>query len=126
MIVYSISDLSREFNITTRTIRHYEDIGLLFPQRQGKTRLYDSSDRSRLRLILRGKRLGLSLEESREIIDMYQPGKSNVKQLKKLIDAINSQKKKLNQKLTDITNLMNDLKKAEVKCLEALKLNGEN
>ncbi len=126
MIVYSISDLSREFNITTRTIRYYEDIGLLFPQRQGKTRLYDSSDRSRLRLILRGKRLGLSLEESREIIDMYQPGKSNVKQLKKLIDAINSQKKKLNQKLTDITNLMNDLKKAEVKCLEALKLNGEN
>ena len=126
MIVYSISDLSREFNITTRTIRHYEDIGLLSPQRQGKTRLYDSSDRSRLRLILRGKRLGLSLEESREIIDMYQPGKSNVKQLKKLIDAINSQKKKLNQKLTDITNLMNDLKKAEVKCLEALKLNGEN
>ena len=126
MSVYSISDLSREFNITTRTIRHYEDIGLLSPQRQGKTRLYDSSDRSRLRLILRGKRLGLSLEESREIIDMYQPGKSNVKQLKKLIDAINSQKKKLNQKLTDITNLMNDLKKAEVKCLEALKLNGEN
>ncbi len=125
MIVYSISELSREFKITTRAIRYYEDIGLLLPQRQGKNRLYDTSDRIRLRLILRGKRLGLSLEESREIIDMYEPEKSNVKKLKILIDAINRQKRKLNQKLDDITNLINDLKEAEDKCLAAIKLSGK-
>ena len=126
MTVYSISDLSREFNVTTRSIRYYEDIGLLSPQRQGQTRIYDPSDRTRLKLILRGKRLGLSLGESREIIDMYQPGKSNISQLKTLIDAINNQKRKLNQKLEDIAKLMEELSQAETNCVEALKISGSN
>ena len=89
---YSISQLAKEFNITTRSIRHYEDVGLLSPARSGQTRIYTQADRTRLRLILRGKRLGLSLEDSREIIDMYEPGKTNVDQLKKLIDAIQLQR----------------------------------
>ncbi len=82
MAEYSISQLSKEFDVTTRTIRHYEELGLIKPARRGQTRVYSPSDRTRLRLILRGKRLGLSLENSREIIDMYEPGKTNVEQLK--------------------------------------------
>jgi len=79
-----------------------------------------------LKLILRGKQLGLSLGESREIIDMYQLGKSNISQLKTLIDAINNQKRKLNQKLEDIAKLMEELSQAETNCVEALKINGSN
>ena len=77
---YSISDLCKEFEVTPRTARYYEDIGLLSPSRRGQTRVYSAADRTRLRLILRGKRLGLSLEDSRQIIDMYEPGKSNTEQ----------------------------------------------
>ena len=118
---YSISQLSKEFDTTTRSIRHYEDIGLLSPSRRGQTRVYSPADRTRLKLILRGKRLGISLEDSREIIDMYEPGKTNLDQLKKLIDAIQQQRTKLNQQLDDITKLLKDLNKAETDCVEALK-----
>ena len=122
-IEYSISQLSKEFDITTRSIRHYEDIGLLSPARRGQTRVYSPADRTRLKLILRGKRLGISLEDSREIIDMYEPGKTNLDQLKKLIDAIQQQRIKLNRQLDDITKLLKDLNKAETDCVEALKYN---
>jgi len=122
---YSISQLSKEFEITTRTIRHYEDLGLLAPARRGQTRVYSPADRIRLKLILRGKRLGLSLDDSREIIDMYEPGKTNVDQLRKLIDAIQLQRHKLNQQLDDISKLLQDLNKAETDCVEALKSNGQ-
>lgn len=121
---YSISQLSKEFDVTTRSIRHYEDIGLLSPNRRGQTRIYSQADRTRLRLILRGKRLGLSLEDSREIIDMYEPGKTNIDQLKKLIDAIQLQRHKLNQQLDDISKLLKDLNQAEADCIDALKTNG--
>ena len=121
---YSISQLSKEFDITTRSIRHYEDIGLLSPARRGQTRIYGQEDRTRLRLILRGKRLGLSLEDSREIIDMYEPGKTNIDQLKKLIDAIQLQRHKLDQQLDDISKLLKDLNQAEADCIDALKTNG--
>ena len=67
-VEYSISDLCKEFDITTRTIRHYEDLDLLSPSRRGQSRVYTPSDRTRLRLILRGKRLGLSLEDSPQIL----------------------------------------------------------
>jgi DNA-binding transcriptional MerR regulator len=122
-VEYSISQLSREFDITTRSIRHYEDIGLLSPARRGQTRIYSPADRTRLKLILRGKRLGISLEDSRDIIDMYEPGNNNVDQLKKLIDAIQQQRIKLNRQLDDITKLLKDLNKAETDCIEALKSN---
>ena len=125
MADYSISQLSKEFEITTRTIRHYEDLGLLAPARRGQTRVYSPADRIRLKLILRGKRLGLSLDDSREIIDMYEPGKTNVDQLRKLIDAIQLQRHKLNQQLDDISKLLQDLNTAETDCVEALKSNGQ-
>lgn len=126
MAEYSISQLSREFDVTTRTIRHYEELGLITPARRGQTRVYSPSDRTRLRLILRGKRLGLSLENSREIIDMYEPGKTNVEQLKKLINAIQAQRIKLNQQLDDISNLLTDLNQAEADCIDALKSTGQH
>ena len=125
-VEYSISDLCKEFDITTRTIRHYEDIGLLSPSRRGQSRVYTPSDRTRLRLILRGKRLGLSLEDSRQIIDMYEPGKTNINQLNTLIDAIRVQRAKLNQQLDDISKLLEDLNDAEANCVIALKTNGQN
>ena len=126
MAEYSISQLSKEFDVTTRPIRHYEELGLIKPARRGQTRVYSPSDRTRLRLILRGKRLGLSLENSREIIDMYEPGKTNIEQLKKLINAIQSQRIKLNQQLDDISNLLKDLNQAEADCINALKSNGQS
>lgn len=126
MAEYSISQLSKEFDVTTRTIRHYEELGLITPARRGQTRVYSTSDRTRLRLILRGKRLGLSLENSREIIDMYEPGKTNVEQLKKLINAIQAQRIKLNQQLDDISNLLTDLNQAEADCIDALKSTGQH
>ena len=123
---YSISDLCKEFRVTTRTARYYEDIGLLSPSRRGQTRVYSAADRTRLRLILRGKRLGLSLEDSRQIIDMYEPGKTNIEQLNSLVDAIRQQREKLNQQLDDIGNLLKDLNKAEAACIDALKTNGDS
>lgn len=126
IVEYSISDLCKEFDITTRTIRHYEDLGLLSPTRRGQSRVYTPSDRTRLRLILRGKRLGLSLEDSRQIIDMYEPGKTNINQLNTLIDAIRVQRTKLNQQLDDISKLLKDLNDAEANCVIALKTNGQN
>lgn len=126
MAEFSISQLAKEFEVTTRTIRHYEDMGLLSPARRGQTRVYSATDRTRLRLILRGKRLGLSLEDSREIIDMYEPGKTNNKQLRKLIDAIQSQRTKLNQQLDDIGKLLKDLKRAEADCVKALNSNSRD
>lgn len=126
MAEYSISQLSKEFDVTTRTIRHYEELGLITPARRGQTRVYSPSDRTRLRLILRGKRLGLSLENSREIIDMYEPGKTNVEQIKKLINAIRAQRIKLNQQLDDISNLLTDLNQAEADCIDALKSTGQH
>ena len=122
---FSITDLCKEFEITTRTVRHYEEIGLISPSRRGQTRVYSPADRTRLRLILRGKRLGLSLEDSRQIIDMYEPGKTNIEQLNSLISAIRQQRTKLDQQLDDINNLLKDLNKAETDCLKALKSSGQ-
>ena len=121
-----IGEIAKNLNITTRTIRYYEEIGLINPSRRGQTRVYSSADRTRLRLILRGKRLGLSLEDSRQIIDMYEPGKTNIEQLNSLIAAIRQQREKLNQQLDDISNLLKDLKKAEADCINALKINRQN
>lgn len=118
---FSISDLSQELKTTTRSIRHYEDIGLITPKRQGQTRIYSSTDRTKLMLILRGKRLGFSLEESREIIDMYNPAEGNKEQLEKLIQCIDVQKTKLKQQKEDINKMMYDLKDAENSCLKALE-----
>jgi len=117
---YSISDLAREFDITTRTIRFYEDKGLLSPARQGQTRIYSPADRTRLKLILRGKRLGFTLEESREIIDLYSPSSDNRDQLHSLIAKVQERRAALEQQRTDIELMLVDLQTSEELCLESL------
>ncbi len=116
----TISDLANEFDITTRTIRFYEEKGLLNPRREGQTRIYSSADRTKLKLILRGKRLGFTLEESRSIIEMYDPAKDNLDQLHSLLSKIREKRRQLSQQLHDIEVMMLDLRDAEEKCLEVM------
>lgn len=117
---YSISDLAAEFDVTTRTIRFYEEKGLLAPTRNGNNRIYTAADRVKLKLILRGKRLGLTLDESRDIIGMYDPAHGNVDQLQKLIAKIRDKRSQLEQQYHDLELMLLDLRDAEEKCLEAL------
>lgn len=118
---YSISDLAREFDVTTRAIRFYEDKGMLSPERQGQTRIYTAADRTKLKLILRGKRLGLTLDESLDIIEMYNPGSDNAEQLVKLIRKIRERRDYLEQQMHDLEVMMVDLQESELRCLEALE-----
>jgi DNA-binding transcriptional MerR regulator len=120
MSTYSISDLAREFDITTRTIRFYEDKGLLSPSRQGQTRIYSAGDRTILKLILRGSRLGFSLEQSGEIIKMYDPSNNNKEQLTTLLESIRTKREQLKRQLHDIEIMMLDLQESEERCLEAI------
>jgi DNA-binding transcriptional MerR regulator len=119
-VTYSISDLANEFDVTTRTIRFYEEKGLLRPRREGTRRVYGPSDRTRLRLILRGKRLGLSLNESAEIIGLYgSPGK-NRRQLELLLSRIDQRRAVLKRQHSDLRAMMEELDSAEAKCRDAL------
>ncbi len=118
---YSISELAQEFAVTTRTIRHYEDMKLLLPARQGQKRIYSLADRTKLKLIVRGKRLGFSLQESGELIHMYEPGKINVDQLERTLQTIIAQRQKLSQQLQDIQKTFVDLEEAEAGCKAELK-----
>lgn len=118
---YSISELAKEFAVTTRTIRHYEDMKLLLPARQGQKRIYSLADRTKLKLIVRGKRLGFSLQESGELINMYEPGKINVDQLERTLQTIDVQRQKLSQQLQDIQKTFTDLDEAEAGCKAELE-----
>ena len=117
---YSISELASEFDITTRTIRFYEEKGLLSPARNGNTRIYSAQDRVKLKLILRGKRLGFSLDESRNIIDMYDPSSGNASQLNALIKTISEKRAQLESQLNDIHVMIDHLNEAEQRCREAM------
>lgn len=117
---YSIGELAREFDVTTRTIRFYEDQGLVSPERQGQTRIYSPADRVTLKLILRGKRLGFSLAESRELIGMYQPQGDNRHQLQALQSKIQERREQLEQQLRDIHALQQELDDAEQRCVDAM------
>jgi DNA-binding transcriptional MerR regulator len=121
---YRISDLASEFDVTTRTIRFYEEKRLLDPLRDGQTRIYSAADRIKLKLILRGKRLGLSLEDSKSIIEMYHPEHDNSPQLIKLIDKIRERrrllKEQLKQQLQDLQDMIYELDQAENRCQDAL------
>jgi len=117
---HSISDLSQEFDITTRTLRFYEEKGLISPQRQGQNRIYSAADRARLKLILRGKRLGLTLEESSGIIAMYDPQTNNKKQLQTLIHKIREKRHQLEQQKKDLELMILDLNDSEERCLITL------
>jgi len=118
--IWTISELAAEFGLTLRTVRHYEDVGLLTPERRGTTRVFHSRDRTRLRLILRGKRLGFSLPEIRTIVNMYdeQPGEAG--QLQYLLDQIAVRRGELDQLRRDIDETMVELADVEARCREDL------
>ncbi|MCW8885485.1 MAG: MerR family DNA-binding transcriptional regulator [Motiliproteus sp.] len=118
---YSISNLAKEFEITTRSIRFYEDQGLVYPTRRGQTRIYSKRDRVRLMLILRGKRLGFSLAEIRELFDLYDASPTNGEaQLKRMLNIITDKKTALEQQIKDIAIVKLELETAEHRCLMAL------
>jgi DNA-binding transcriptional MerR regulator len=118
---YTISELASEFDITPRTIRFYEEKGLLNPVREGQKRLFNSADRVRLNLILRGKRCGLTLEESREIIDMYEPGQNNAEQLHSLLGKIEERRGILQAQMADIRQMLKELDEVQARCSSALQ-----
>ncbi len=111
-ITYSISDLAREFDLTTRAMRFYEDMGLLQPERGpgGRNRVYSGRDRTRLKLTLRAKRLGLSLNEAKEIIDMYDSPRDTGAQLQKFLLVLGQHRKQLEAQMMDLQANMDELK----------------
>jgi DNA-binding transcriptional MerR regulator len=117
---YSISDLSRELDITTRAIRFYEEQGLLSPERRGLERIYTARDKVSLKLILRGKRIGFSLAECRELIELYDPTSGNGKQLNSMLAKIAERRAQLEQQLLDIQQMQLELDTAEERCELAL------
>jgi DNA-binding transcriptional MerR regulator len=118
---FSISDLAREFDITPRAIRFYEDQGLLAPRREGQKRIYTPRDRTRLKLTLRGKRLGLTLSEIRELIDMYEPGRDERPQLERFLAVLESHKASLVQQREDIEAQLSELQAFEKKVKKRLR-----
>ena len=113
---YTISDLAKEFDLTTRAIRFYEDMGLLQPQREGpggRNRVYTNRDRTRLKLTLRAKRLGLSLVEAKEIIDSYDSPRDTAPQLRKFLAILTDHRKKLESQLLDLQSNLDELRTHE-------------
>ncbi|MDX1400406.1 MAG: MerR family DNA-binding transcriptional regulator [Kiloniellales bacterium] len=119
---YSIGELAKEFGITTRTIRFYEDEGLLSPRRQGQQRVFSPRERTRLKLILRGKRLGFPLSEIAEIVDLYDQALGERGQLETLIQRIESRQHELHAKRTDIDASLADLEDVKRRCRQRLKV----
>lgn len=119
---YNISELAGEFGVTTRTIRFYEEKGLIAPRREGRRRVYSPADRVRIKLILRGRRIGMTLQECVEVIDLYDPSTNNVQQLHSLLDRVNERRSKLLQQKTDIDDMLAGL--AEVETLAKAALAG--
>ena len=120
MGTYKISELAKEFDITTRSIRFYEDMGLIQPERKGNMRVYQRRDKVRLKLILRGKRLGFSLAEIRDLLDLYDTNQLDT-QLIKMLKIIDDKEAVLKRQLEDITIVMEDLNTARKRCEVALE-----
>jgi DNA-binding transcriptional MerR regulator len=125
---YSISDLAREFDLTTRAIRFYEDMGLLQPQREGpggRSRVYSARDRTRLKLTLRAKRLGLSLTEAREIIDTYDSPRDTGPQLTKFLAVLAQHRKQLEEQMADLQANLEEVKLHEKEARALLAKTGK-
>jgi len=118
---FTIGELAREFDVTPRTIRFYEDQGLLAPRRAGQRRIYAQRDRTRLKLTLRGKRLGLSLSEIRELIDMYEPGRDERPQLERFLSVLEAHKATLLQQRADLEAQLSELQAFERRVRKQLK-----
>ena len=113
---YSIGELAREFDLTTRAIRFYEDCGLLQPGRSGpsgRQRVYTSRDRTRLKLTLRGKRLGLSLAEIKDLVDMYESPRDTQAQLEKFMEVLAAHRMQLEQQMADLQITLEEVRSHE-------------
>ena len=123
-LTYTITDLSREFDITPRTIRFYEDQGLLKPNREGnggRNRIYSARERTKLKLALRGKRLGLSLSDIKELIEMYSSPKDTKLQLQRFVAVLAQHRSALEQQREDIDVLLAEISTHEKECKRMLK-----
>ena|SRR5687767_12315733 len=120
MTTYKIADLAREFDVTTRTIRHYEEQGLLAPTRNGLTRVFSARDRVRLKLALRGKRLGFSLQEIKELFQLYDLARDERHQLQVFLDKLDRRKALLEQQREDIAVMLNEVDFFAAQCRRLL------
>ncbi len=118
---FSIGELAAEFDVTPRAIRFYEDHGLLAPAREGQRRIYSPRDRTRLKLTLRGKRLGLTLAEIRELIDLYEPGRDERPQLERFLAVLEAHKANLLQQRDDLQAQLSELESFEKKIRRQLR-----
>ncbi|MET1117235.1 MAG: MerR family DNA-binding transcriptional regulator [Comamonas sp.] len=128
-ITYTISDLAKEFDLTTRAMRFYEDMGLLQPERTGpagRTRIYSARDRTRLRLTLRAKRLGLSRSEAKDIIDVYDSPRDTGAQLRKFLEVLGQHRQQLEDRMADLQMNLDEVREHEDEARQLLaKVDGE-
>ncbi len=117
---WTISELAQEFDVTPRTIRFYEDQGIVSPERDGRNRIYRPRDRARLKLALRGKRLGLQLSEIRSLIDMYDGPGTTEPQLRVYLDVLTRHRVALEQQRRDIEETLSEIAEQERQCLALL------
>jgi DNA-binding transcriptional MerR regulator len=117
---FSIGELAKSFDITARSIRFYEEQGLLCPERSGQTRIYRKKDKVRLKLILRGKRLGFSLAETKTLFNLYDSHQNSEAQLEAMLRMTDEKRQIMHQQLDDIQMLMNELDDVETRCIEEL------
>jgi DNA-binding transcriptional MerR regulator len=117
---FTITELATEFDVTPRAIRFYEDMGLLEPARAGRNRVYTHRDRTRLKLTLRGKRLGLSLQEIRQLVDMYDSSGDTTQQLKAFLEVLNAHREQLARQLEDIEITLAEITQHEERCKSLL------
>jgi DNA-binding transcriptional MerR regulator len=120
---FTISQLAKEFDLTTRAIRFYEDMGLLTPERAGLQRVYSARDRARLTLTLRAKRLGLSLTEAKDILDMYDSPRDTVPQLEKFLGVLGTHRAQLEAQLANLAEVREHEKKGQATLAKAQKAN---
>ena len=118
----TITDLAQEFDITPRAIRFYEDVGLLTPSRAGRNRIYTQRDRTRLKLTLRGKRLGLSLQEIKQLVDMYDSASDTVPQLQAFLQVLAAHRQLLERQREDIEITLAEIAQHELRCRQLLAL----
>jgi DNA-binding transcriptional MerR regulator len=117
---FTITELAHEFDVTPRAIRFYEDMGLLEPARDGRNRVYTQRDRTRLKLTLRGKRLGLSLQEVKQLVDMYESPSDTAQQLEAFLGVLQSHRGLLEQQLEDIEVTLGEIAQHEARCQRLL------
>lgn len=116
----TISELAKEFGVTTRTIRYYESQGILNPRREGLNRIFSNRDRVRLKLTLRGKRLGFSLGEIRELFDLYDQARDEKVQLREFLAKLEKRREILEQRREDIEVMLNEINFFSEQCYKLL------